>query len=70
LKPQGSVLIVSMLIITVSCTAGVWYEVKPRAIPRLGKLIASWFRTEIGLNDKDVLYHDDGSLDIAGQPGE
>jgi hypothetical protein len=55
-----------MLVMMVTCTAGVWYEVKPPAIPRLGKLIGSWFRTEIGLNDKDVLYRNDGSIDIVG----
>ena len=57
MKPKGSILIVSMLLMMVSCTAGVWYELKPQVMPaslKLGTLIRSLFGTQMSLTDNQI----------------
>ena len=67
LKPKGSILIVSMLVMVVSCGAGVWYAVKPQVVPASLRLIGSLFGTQMSLTNKDYeLYHDHGSDILSG----
>jgi hypothetical protein len=74
LKRKGSILVMSMLVMMVSCASGVWQELKPKVAPVslrfVGPLIGSLFGTQVSLADKDELYQERGSYILAGQPEE
>jgi len=54
LKPKGSILIVSMLVMMISCAAGVVYELKPQSTAAVSRLIhQQLFEIQWALADRE-----------------
>lgn len=67
MKPKENILAISVLVMMVSCAAGVWCEVKPQVVVTTWRFI-TLTRIRLGLEDSGTLYHDNGSINLAGGP--